>query len=582
MSLLLSVLHALRALALVGAVVWSSGASHAQPVLLNEAISGQSLAAMGRLHWLVDERGGLEIGALREPALQSRMALAPHPVRNGSDARAHWLRVDIEQRGGTTDWVLAMGTTALKAVDFHGPFDAEGKALAPPVLTGLSRPYDTRPLGSERYVMRLHLDEPGTYTVFVRVVSETSQNLDLALWPTADYLQWRQHKRLFDGICYGILLALLIYNLVLAGVFRDRSYLYYVCQCGFALMTLASFNGHAAHYLWGGWPWWQERANVVAPALWLLFAAQFARHFLDTPRMAPRMDVALKGLAVLAGAGALVALGGFLAAGQGINEATAAVGTVVATVAAVRVWRAGFAPALWHLGGQGMLFAAALAVVLVNWELIDAPFLLANGLQMGVAAEMVVFAIALSNRIRGMRSNQIELRLRAAHLAEAAATDPLTGLANRTGLTQGAQRVLVTGGSHALMLLDLDRFKPINDEHGHDAGDAVLMAVAERLQSHMRGDDLVARLGGDEFVVLLGGDLSDKRLEALAQRLGEAIRRPVDYHGQALSVGVSIGIARCPEQGRTLPELMRAADQAMYRAKEAGDGFAFYEDSAAA
>ena len=552
----------------------------ADPVVLEDHRQGVSLSEAGQLLWQLDTTGTLGLDEVRDPAHAARFSVAPHPLRNGSDARPRWLKVELHQRGPHGDWVLATQTTALKDVRFHGPYDAAGRALAESVHTGLSQPFATRPLGSERYVFRLRLPAPGTYTVYVRLVSETSQNLDLTTWETAEYLQWRQHKRLFDGLCYGILFALLLYNLVLTVVFRDRTYAFYVGQCTFALLTLASFNGHAAHYLWGDWPWWQERGNVVLPGLWLCFGALFARSFLGT-RAVSWLDRPLLAAAALAMVGALLGLSGQFGAAQAFNEVIASAGALLATGAAIVVTRRGFTPALWYLGGQALLFLSALGVVLVNWKLVEAPFLLANGLQIGIAGEMVVFAIALSSRIRGMRASQLELRLRAANLAEAAATDPLTGLANRAGLAQGAARLLDDGAPHALMLLDLDRFKPINDEHGHDAGDAVLRAVAERLQAQMRAGDIVARLGGDEFVILLAGQLPDERLAVLAQRLEGAVQQPVTFHGRSLGVAVSIGIARSPQDGRTLVELMRCADQAMYQAKQARAGHAFYGEAAA-
>lgn len=547
----------------------------ATPIVLDAHRQGLLLNETGQLLWLADNSGTLTLDDVLQPAHATRFRPMPPTHRQGDSAQPHWFKVELEQRAATGDWVLATQTTALKDVRFHGPFDATGRALAPPVHTGLSQPFATRPLGSERYLMRLQLPGPGTYTVYVRLLGETAPSLGLSVWDTAEYLQWRQHKRLFDGICYGILLALLVYNLALAGIFRDATYGFYIGQCAFALLTLASFNGHAAHYLWGDWPWWQERGNVVLPSLWLFFGALFARSFLDTPQV-PKLDRLLLAAGGLAGLTALLGLLGQFNAAQTLNEAVASAGALLAAVAAVAIMRRGFVPAQWYLGGQALLFLSVLGVVLVNWIVIDAPFLLANGLQIGVAAEMVVFAIALSSRIRSLRASQSSLRLHAAHLAQAAATDPLTGLANRAGLAQRAAQLLADGAAHALMLLDLDHFKPINDTHGHDAGDAVLCAVAMRLQAHLRTGDIVARLGGDEFVILLAEPLPDERLATLAQRLDAAVRQPVDFQGQALTVGASTGIARSPQDGRTLTELMRSADQAMYKAKQARSGHAFW------
>ena len=127
----------------------------------------------------------------------------------------------------------------------------------------------------------------------------------------------------------------------------------------------------------------------------------------------------------------------------------------------------------------------------------------------------------------------------------------------------------------------LDRFKPVNDTYGHEVGDRLLIEVARRLQSQMREGDLVARLGGDEFVVLLGGRQTPAQLAAMAQRLCEAVQQPLLHAGHLISVDASIGIARCPEHGQTLTELLRHADAAMYRAKQAHSGFAFYEPASA-
>ena len=565
----------LRLILLLGILLGHWAAAWAAPIVLDAHPRGLLLGETGQLQWLADASGTLTLDDVRAPAQAARFVPAPHPQPRGGGAQAHWFKVELTQRAATGDWVLATHTTALKDVRFHGPFDAAGRALAPPVHTGLAQPYATRPLGSERYLMRLQLPGPGTYTVYVRLQGEATAILGLSVWDTAEYLQWRQHKRLFDGICYGILLALLVYNLALAGIFRDPTYGFYIGQCAFALLTLASFNGHAAHYLWGQWPWWQERGNVVLPSLWLLLGTLFTRSFLDTRRV-PSLDRLLQAIGAVAVGTALLGLWGWFTIAQTLNEITASVGTLLAAVAAVIVLRSGFQPARWYLGGQALLFLSVLGVVLVNWEVIQAPFLLANGLQIGVAAEMVVFAIALSRRISGLRASQTALRLHAAHLAQAAATDPLTGLANRAGLAQGAAQLLADGAPHALMLLDLDRFKPINDVHGHDAGDAVLRAVAARLQAHIRAGDIVARLGGDEFVVLLAAPRSDADLEVLALRLGAAVRQPVEFQGQALTVGASTGIARSPRDGRTLTELMRSADQAMYQAKQSGSGHAFW------
>ncbi|WP_051713002.1 GGDEF domain-containing protein [Spirillospora albida] len=170
-----------------------------------------------------------------------------------------------------------------------------------------------------------------------------------------------------------------------------------------------------------------------------------------------------------------------------------------------------------------------------------------------------------------------ELERVRARLVDQASSDPLTGLPNRSALHDHLRHVMRTGGV-AVLYLDLDGFKQINDAHGHEAGDTVLMAVAERLSSAVRETDVAARLGGDEFALLCPG-LSHDNAVALARRLLHQIAEPVPFHGQSLHVGASIGIAlHHAGTSETSPLLMlRAADTAMYTAKREGLGWSLAE-----
>jgi diguanylate cyclase (GGDEF)-like protein len=492
-----------------------------------------------------------------------------------------WLRVYFRVTEPGRPLLLELPTTALRSVAFYGPFTADGKALQPPVHSGLRAPYATRPLGSERAVMPLGTLAPGDYRAYARVQADLTHSVTPIAWDLRNYQYQRAHKRLFDGICYGVLLTLLVYNLALTAVFRDRSYGYYVVACACALLTLATFNGHAAHYLWPGNPWLIEHSYQVAPALWLASSALFARAFLAIPRRSPRVDTVLK-LAIGAAAfNALLGVAGFTSFSHRSTELIALVGSLLMIGVSFRSWRAGFAPALWYMLAISALFVTIGLTVLVSWGLDDSAFLLGNALQMGILAEMVGLAMALSARIRLMQAEKLELTLRSRVLAEAAATDALTGVANRNGLAEGAREILERPGEHALMLLDLDHFKRVNDTRGHAAGDAVLTTVAERLRQQLRESDLIARSGGDEFIVLLGASPAREQLEAMARRLVERLSEPVPWQGGELEISASIGIALCPQDGQSLDALMHAADRAMYHSKRARGSFAFFDALAA-
>jgi len=152
--------------------------------------------------------------------------------------------------------------------------------------------------------------------------------------------------------------------------------------------------------------------------------------------------------------------------------------------------------------------------------------------------------------------------------------DPLTGLLNRAGFEQFLERQVDAGLGAALGLLyiDLDRFKPVNDQHGHAMGDRLLQAVARRLTGLVRPTDAVARLGGDEFVILLSDAGALAHSDAVADKVVAAIGAPFDVDGQSLRIGASVGVAFGAAAGADRGELLRRADAALYRAKASGRG----------
>ena len=172
------------------------------------------------------------------------------------------------------------------------------------------------------------------------------------------------------------------------------------------------------------------------------------------------------------------------------------------------------------------------------------------------------------------------LRVQSAVNERLALHDSLTGLPNRTlfrdRVSQGLLAARRGGLAPAVMLMDLDRFKEINDTLGHQAGDRVLEEVARRLTAALRETDTIARLGGDEFAILLPGVRSQQAAVRVARVVQSALDEPVGVQDMALSVEASIGIALSPDHGEDVDALLRCADVAMYRAKGSGTGYAVY------
>jgi diguanylate cyclase (GGDEF)-like protein len=187
----------------------------------------------------------------------------------------------------------------------------------------------------------------------------------------------------------------------------------------------------------------------------------------------------------------------------------------------------------------------------------------------------------LAKLVASFNTMAAALEARAAQLAHQAAYDALTGLPNRAHFLTRLDQALhapADPAAVAVLFLDLDGFKAVNDRLGHAAGDAVLAAVAQRLQHCVRPPDTVARLGGDEFVVLVERVTQPAALERLATRLLDRLARPFAMHGHQLQLGVSIGVVHGTAGHSRPDELLRQADTALYQAKAAGKARAVWYD----
>ena len=180
-------------------------------------------------------------------------------------------------------------------------------------------------------------------------------------------------------------------------------------------------------------------------------------------------------------------------------------------------------------------------------------------------AELVRAAQELERRELARRNSELERR---------ACPDALTSLPNREALGRQLEAALDaargSGASFAVLFLDLDGFKQVNDAHGHLAGDTLLKEVADRLRQAVRRQDAVFRLSGDEFVAVVMGDAAPPAVRALAARILAAVREPYALGAVTARVTASIGVAHYPENGTDARSLLLAADSSMYRAKQAG------------
>ncbi len=192
---------------------------------------------------------------------------------------------------------------------------------------------------------------------------------------------------------------------------------------------------------------------------------------------------------------------------------------------------------------------------------------------LALATLLIVGLFVFSYRRMRDQTRELERRLaaetKAREALELAMLDPLTGLANRRHFDDIFNAAADKGPAptHALLLIDLDDFKSVNDTHGHDAGDHVLKVVSARVQHVMKENDVVARLGGDELAAIAFHISEAQRVQTLAQRLMSKIEEPIEFKGRHVVVTASIGFTLFPENGIDAQEIFRRADKALYRGK---------------
>lgn len=562
---------------------------------------------------------GLEEVLHRETDFQLKTSTQPDAELNyGYSASAFWLRLDLHNPSPASQ--LRLLEVAYSALDYVTLYGMDGEGHWYKMATGDKYPFANRPLAHRNFVFPVTLPPEKLTRIYVRVESLGSMTIPIRLWQADAFYQNSQNVYALLFIYYGIVLALGLYNLMVYFSIRDKTYLYYVCFASSMLLGQITLNGTGYEYLWPESPVWANNAMVISWGLCGFFAAMFTCTFLDTAKTLP---VGLHRAVLWIGWGWAFAGASFMFMSYRwscilISVLGLAHSTIVVLAGLVSQRRE-------HHGAR--FFLLAWVVLLVgtgltgarNLAIVPTTLLTTYALQFGSALEMLLLSFALADRINRLQrekelaqdealrahhnaleaarkaEQELELRVRSRtrSLEEAnvrlreqeemlrrmAQQDPLTGLANRSLLEDRLKQALLHSdrrrGATAVLLIDLDNFKPINDTHGHAAGDQVLITVARRLQALVRVTDTVGRMGGDEFVVVLddlqegddGTHVADKVVTSLAQEI--VIGRI------SVCVSASCGLARFPRDGLTVEELMRAADRAMYIAKSRGrNGYA--------
>lgn len=475
-------------------------------------------------------------------------------------------------------------------------------------------PFEDRFIRYRHPNFRLDLPAGERVELLLRVKSESSMQVPLVLYSPQAFSELMRDAQFSNGLYYGIVLALLCYNLVLWLMLRDASYFWYLLHTGAFGMVLFTLNGYGFEYLWSNSTWLADASVPLSICLALMGMQLFSRSFLDLRSRWPVGDIACLCLVGFFATLGIASMWLPYSVATPIASRAVLLGVIWIITASLVMLHRGYKPARLFLLAWSLFLLGTTAFTLLAFGTLPQSFWTQYGVQIGSALELLLLSLALGKRYANLREDNIrivqetnerlersmidrtrELRTTMAQLGEAnvqlreySRRDPLTGIFNRRHFHEILQERLEarSSGSRqplALLLLDLDYFKNINDQYGHLAGDDCLNAVARCIEDVAQTrKGLAARFGGEEFVVVLPGADAQTALQAAdALRLRIQLTT-VHSHGHIIHLSTSIGVHTVDGEANLPPEeAIRLADEALYRAKHDGRNCVRHSISAA-
>ncbi|HJV85960.1 MAG TPA: diguanylate cyclase [Noviherbaspirillum sp.] len=581
------------------AVCVAAPVSRADTLVLSDEAESYSLGR--HLSFLEDRSGTLTFDEIRNDT--GRFAFTPSrtdALNFGFTRSVYWLRADLENLNSeVTHWFLECQYTVIDRIDLY-VVKHDGSVTS--YRGGDTVPFAERPVKHRNTIFRIPLEKWQPTTIYLRVQSQSSMQIPLVLWSPKGLLANEHEKQFFAGIYYGIVLAMLLYNLLIWMSIRDINYLYYANYiCAWILFQL-SIDGYAFELLWPDYPGWGNIATPFFVGYGFFAILQFSREFLQLRQNMPKTDRAFRFALWYFALVMLSAL--FLDYTVAIRAGTfgAFLGAALIFVTGAVSLKNGVRQARFFMVAWSVLLLSIFIYTLRTFGMLPQVFISEYGLPIGSALEVILLSFALAHRMRLLKAENERIQRQATEtleqrvkqrtleldhalqrLADAneqlkglSYTDGLTGVKNRIcfdkTIASEWQRSIRAKAPLALLLLDIDHFKKVNDNYGHLAGDACLKQVAAAMrQAVQRATDEVFRYGGEEFVILLPQTGMDG-----AVHIAEKIRRriehlPVEFEGQRIAITVSIGVSSLVPTNEASSDILIAnADEAMYVAKNSG------------
>lgn len=487
-----------------------------------------------------------------------------------------WLRIPVEAPGADpVNWKIKVKRRYFRELELFVP-DGDGSYARYSNSVAEYQPVD---LSARSLVYALSL-EPGQRAELILRV-ETLQGslspLDISIQSETDFLADRSTSMWAFGLYFGAVIALVFYNLVLYLNLRTPGHRMYVL----AMTSVLLFMGMDSGLLQGLLPEsLRERELLIVIVLSCLMMAatiRFFQVFAGAPDHIPRLSRFLTAIALVflaLAAASLVAPPSAAALLGTVSQLLTSANVFLLIGAAILAGVRGSGASWIFLAAWGAFLMGGFVRSLIGIEAVPRTPVTEYAVYVGSVLEAMILALGLSYRVGQLREQRIQAEYEQHRAMTLANQDALTGTYNRRFFENYMTAILEERGrgdaQGALLLLDIDYFKDVNDTHGHEAGDAILRSLTRRCLRELRDGDVLCRLGGDEFAIVLRS-LSGSGAIEVARRIHAAVSgRPVDYDGSQIDLSISMGVLSSLAQDIGRAEALRQADQALYAAKEAG------------
>ncbi|WP_313055693.1 sensor histidine kinase [Pseudomonas lopnurensis] len=359
-----------------------------------------------------DPLGEALIDDVASPAFANRFQPHRTAVLNAGYSRSvHWLRVDLHYRPltaqGARRWLLEVAYPPLDSLQLYLPDDQGGYRLARD--TGDTRPWASREIGQGNYLFEVELPADRVQRVYLRVQSEGSIQVPLSLWSHHAYLEAQPGRLYVLGMIYGVLLAMLVYNLFIYISIRDPSYLYYILYIAAFGLYQVSVNGAGVQFLWPDRPWWTNAATPLLIGAAALFGCLFTRSFLRTAEHSRWIDWLLR--LMIGSAVVVIVLSLTVGYGMALRLATALalLFTLVVFAAGILAWLRGMRVARYFIIAWSALLIGGQINSLMVLGYLPNTFLTMYASQLGAALEVVLLSMALADRINTLKDERARI-----------------------------------------------------------------------------------------------------------------------------------------------------------------------------